>query len=406
MSLVKSDNCQDMQNRTSTIKSIFLLYMPLMYIAIGLMLGVFGNGLPFKDWIRLLVSIIGVFMLIKNYTLIKKNRVFRSLILLMILIILPTFIYYFISNPARAESVRNLGDSILWISVMVLAYLVGYKNSDTLYNSRIIALTIPIYFVVFKSVKAFFVLNTDDTALISTAYYALFLVPFAFMIKRKWLMWFLLCIVFLTVVLSSKRAGFISFIGALIVYAYLTIKIDNKGGGNRLKYFLAFVLIGIVGLQLFNSFISTNNIHLLDRLATMQEDGGSGRDEVYAYTWGLLMDSDLLSLLFGHGFNTVVHYSLLELSAHTDFLETPFDYGIVGMIVYIIFYFRLFKYYKILKWYNPSYAPIFLSTLFITLVLSTFAHLIIYPTHYLFFCMYWGFLMGECDRAIKDNHLV
>ena len=377
-----------------------------MYIAIGLMLGVFSNGLPYKDWARLILSFIGVLMLIKNYTLIKRNNVFRSLIILMVFILISTFIHYFVSYPARAESVRNLGDSILWISVMVLAYLIGYKNRNTLYNSRIIALTIPIYFVVFQSVRAYFVQNTDDTALISTAYYALFLMPFAFMIKRKWLMWFLVCIIFLTVVLSSKRAGFISFIGALIVYAYLTIKIDNKGDGSRLKYLLTFVLVVIIGLQLFNSFISTNDIHLLDRLATMSEDGGSGRDEVYAYTWGLLMDSDLLSLLFGHGFNTVVHYSILGLSAHTDFLETPFDYGIVGMIIYIIFYFRLFKYYKILKRYNPNYAPIFLSTLFITLVLSAFAHLIIYPTHYLFFCMYWGFLMGECDRAIRNNQLV
>lgn len=377
-----------------------------MYIAIGLMLGVFSNGLPYKDWARLILSFIGVLMLIKNYTFIKRNNVFRSLIILMVFILISTYIHYFVSYPARAESVRNLGDSILWISVMVLAYLIGYKNRNTLYNSRIIALTIPIYFVVFQSVRAYFVQNTDDTALISTAYYALFLMPFAFMIKRKWLMWFLVCIIFLTVVLSSKRAGFISFIGALIVYAYLTIKIDNKGDGSRLKYLLTFVLVVIIGLQLFNSFISTNDIHLLDRLATMSEDGGSGRDEVYAYTWGLLMDSDLLSLLFGHGFNTVVHYSTLGLSAHTDFLETPFDYGIVGMIIYIIFYFRLFKYYKILKRYNPNYAPIFLSTLFITLVLSAFAHLIIYPTHYLFFCMYWGFLMGECDRAIRNNQLV
>lgn len=395
-----------MQNSFSTIKSILLLYIPLMYIAIGLMLGVFSNGLPYKDWARLILSFIGVLMLIKNYTLIKRNNVFRSLIILMVFILISTYIHYFVSYPARAESVRNLGDSILWISVMVLAYLIGYKNRNTLYNSRIIALTIPIYFVVFQSVRAYFVQNTDDTALISTAYYALFLMPFAFMIKRKWLMWFLVCIIFLTVVLSSKRAGFISFIGALIVYAYLTIKIDNKGDGSRLKYLLTFVLVVIIGLQLFNSFISTNDIHLLDRLATMSEDGGSGRDEVYAYTWGLLMDSDLLSLLFGHGFNTVVHYSTLGLSAHTDFLETPFDYGIVGMIIYIIFYFRLFKYYKILKRYNPNYAPIFLSTLFITLVLSAFAHLIIYPTHYLFFCMYWGFLMGECDRAIRNNQLV
>lgn len=392
-----------MQNRFSTLRSIFTLYLPLMYIAIGMMLGVFGDGLPYKDWIRIIISIIGVFMLIKNYSLIKRNRVIRILIVMIVLILLPTYIYYFVSHNATPESVRNLGDSIMWISVMILAYLIGYKNQFTLYNSRYIALTIPIYYVIFQSVKAFFMFNTDDTALISTAYYALFLMPFAFMIKRKWLMWFLICIIFLTVVLSSKRAGFISFIGALVVYTYFTIKNNNKGIESRLKYILVFIIVGIIGFYIFNSYIAKNDIHLLDRLANLQEDGGSGRDDLYAYTWGLLLESDFISLMFGHGFNTVIQYSFFDLSAHTDFLETPFDYGIIGTIVYIIFYFRLFKYYKILRWYNPTYAPIFLATLFITFTLSTFAHLIIYPTHFLFFCMYWGFVMGECDKALNNN---
>lgn len=380
-----------------------MLYLPLMYIAIGLMLGVYGDGLPYKDWTRLIISVIGVFILIKNFSLIIRNRAFKSLSLMMVLILLPTYVYNFISSPIRAESVRNMGDSIMWISVIVIAYIVAYKNRDTLYNSRFIALTIPIYYVVFQSVKSYFILNTDDTALISTAYYALFLIPFAFMIRRKWLMWLLVCVIFLTVVLSSKRAGFISFIGGLLVYTYYTIKINSKGTGERLKYTMIFLLAGLVGFLLFNSYIASNDIHLLDRLANLQEDGGSGRDVVYAYTWGLLMESDLISLFFGHGFNTVIQYSILDLSAHTDSLETLFDYGVIGLIVYLTFYFRLFRYYKILKWYNPNYAPIFLSTLFITLVLSAFAHLIIYPTHFLFFCMYWGFVMGECDSAMYNG---
>ena len=100
-----------------------------MYIAIGMMLGVFGDGLPYKDWIRIIISIIGVFMLIKNYSLIKRNRVIRILIVMIVLILLPTYIYYFVSHNATPESVRNLGDSIMWISVMILAYLIGYKGA-------------------------------------------------------------------------------------------------------------------------------------------------------------------------------------------------------------------------------------------------------------------------------------
>ena len=387
-----------MQNNLSTIKNIMLLYLPLMYIATGTMLGVFGDGLPYKDWLRLIISIIGIITLIINIKWLTRNKVLRILILMMIIILMSTFSFNFLLNTPTPESVRNLGDSIMWIAVLILAYVIGYKNYDTLYNSRWIALTIPIYYVLFVAVRAYFVLNPEDTALRSTAYYPLLLLPFALMLKRKWLMWILVCIIFLSVVLSSKRAGFIAFIGSLVVYAYSTITVSGRGIGSKIKYLLVFILVGFLGFQIFNNYIASNDITLLERLGTLREDGGSGRDELYAYTLDLLLRSDFISLMFGHGFNTVVHYSEYELSAHTDFLETPFDYGIIGMIVYVVFYFRLYKYYKKLKYYNTNYAPVFLSTMFITLVLSAFAHLIIYPTHFLFFCMYWGFVMGECDR--------
>ena len=375
-----------------------------MYIAVGTMLGVFSDGLPYKDWLRLIITIIGIVTLIINIKWLIRNEVVRTLIIMAIIILLSTFVFNFILNPPTPESVRNVGDSIMWISVLVLAYKIGYKNHDTLYNSRWIALTIPVYYVLFMAVRAYFVLNPEDTALRSTAYYPLLLLPFALMIKRKWLMWIFVCIILFSVVLSSKRAGFIAFTGAIVVYAYSMMRINSRGLGSKMKYVLGFILIGFIGFQVFNSYVSSNDIQLLERLGNLREDGGSGRDEVYAYTLNLLLKSDIISLLFGHGFNTVVHYSEYELSAHTDFLETPFDYGIIGMIVYIIFYFRLYKYYKKLKYYNPNYAPVFLSTMFITFILSTFAHLIIYPTHFLFFCMYWGFVIGECDRNINNRY--
>lgn len=396
--LRKSQNCVVMQNSFSTLKSILILYLPLMYVAIGLMLGVFSSGWPFKDWVRLIISSVGMYMLVRHYSLLSRNSVFRILAFFVVLILSSTFYLNFIVRPSTAESVRNMGDSVMWISVMVISYMIAYRNKDTLFNSRWIALSIPIYYMVFQSVRSFFILNTDDIALISTAYYALFLLPFALMIKQKWIMWVLIAIVFLTVVLSSKRAGFIALIGAIVLYVYLQTKLNRKSGVSKFKYFITCIIIGIVGYEIFTEFINSNDIHLLDRIANLQEDGGSGRNSIYQYTFNLLCSSDIIPLLFGHGFNGVINYSQLELSAHTDFLETPFDYGLLGMIVYLVFYRRLFRYYNTLKYYNKDYAVIFAVTLLITLILSLFAHLIIYPTHFLFFCMYWGFVMGDCDR--------
>lgn len=90
-----------------------------MYIAIGTMLGVFANGLPYIDWVRLIVSLIGVIMFFRHYRLFRRNNVFRLLYFMMIIILLPTVVRYVILQPVRAESIR-------FLEILFCGYLFWY----------------------------------------------------------------------------------------------------------------------------------------------------------------------------------------------------------------------------------------------------------------------------------------
>ena len=157
-------------------------------------------------------------------------------------------------------------------------------------------------------------------------------------------------------------------------------------------------------INFMDYFIAENDLTIFDRLANIEEDGGSGRDEVWKHTWGMIVHSGPLSLLFGHGFNSVYSDSVLELSAHNDFLEIIYDYGFVGFIIYISLYVKLFKYYKKMNIYMPEIAGPFAASIAMALSISMMAHLVINPMLFMFLTMFWGFCIAKCDKCIKKNY--
>ena len=380
--------------RSNTIRNLLCIYVPLLYIALGTMISVYSSKVPYIDWTRFIMSFVGIAMLFCLAR--RKNRAFSVLSVFSVLIVLTSFNYYFIENVSTAHSYLDIGDSVLWISVMLLSYRIAYKGVDAIRYSSFLAYLMPAFTIIFLKVRDFFLVNTDDTALISTAYYSLFLLPFALIVRNKYTKFLLIIFAFTSILLSSKRGGFIAFWGALIVFFYVETKLKSKS--SRWKRTIgAIIVIGLV-LLFMNDFVQQNNLSIFDRLSNINEDKGSGRDVVYEYTWEMIKSSSIPSLIFGHGFNAVYHDSSLELSAHTDTLEIIYDYGIIGAMLYIMFYIRLISYYKKLKKINSQYAAAFAASLVLVLVLSLFAHLIIYPTHFLYVCAFWGVCMGECDK--------
>ena len=383
-----------------TRRKLLLLYAPLLYISLGTMISIYSSRDPLVDWGRLLMSFVGIMALF--FTTSKaRNKVFAVVLCLVVLILVVSVNFYLIANVPTPRSFLYVGDAVTWASVLYLSYRISYKGVNAMNYSTLLAYSIPVFVLIYLSVNTYLLLNRDSDSfgLISTAYYPLFLLPFALMMRNKYVKWTLVLFIFSSILLSSKRGGFIAFWGALIAYFYVEFKMQKAF--SRVKTIIgAVVALGLV-VMFMNDFVQQNDLSIFDRLGNIEEDNGSGRGVVYAYTWDMITSSRLPSLLFGHGFNTVFYDSALGLSAHNDALEVIYDYGIIGMILYVLFYVRLIPYYKKLKKFKPQCAAPFAASLVLVLVLSTVAHLIIYPTHFLFVCAFWGICMGECDKMSK-----
>lgn len=134
-----------------------------------------------------------------------------------------------------------------------------------------------------------------------------------------------------------------------------------------------------------------NNI--FERFESIQKDNGSGRTDVWTEAWRLITDQGIFTYFVGNGFNTVVHNSRYVLSAHNDYLEAWFDFGLIGMLLYIISLCLLFKdIFECLKT-KKEYAPAMSVLGALIIVLTMISHIAIY---------YWFNVIVLCIAYLKD----
>ena len=108
-----------------------------------------------------------------------------------------------------------------------------------------------------------------------------------------------------------------------------------------------------------------------------------------------------MSLIIGDGYYGVVN--IIGGTAHNDFLEVFFDFGIIGFIVYLNIYINLFKKYYYMRKSNYKYSSQYLVSIISFLVMSMFSHVIMIPTYMMFICLYWGLIENDYKLIEEKN---
>lgn len=380
-------------------KFFLLLILLLSYLFIGNMLAVYSTLLPYRDILKVLISFTG-FLVIFFYLIghkVKKSNILLKCLLFILFTIIPTFFLYY-KTTSFTYAVFEVGESYAWIGVLVISYCFGRNNKVQIESVKWIAFLVPVYSFLFLGVKQFSA-NTG-IPLISTAYYAMFLLPFVFLLKNEVTKWILIIMIFSTVLLSVKRTGFIAFILCLIFYFYYHIKYaenSNLDKNKKIRVMILTICMVAIMFFFFDYYTSTHSIGIINKLNSIRNDGGSGRLDVWKCTWEMIKNSNVSSLISGHGFNAVYNHSNLKLSAHTDILEVIYDYGIIGSVVYLTFIRSIFSTFKYVKIYRKDFVPAYATSLVLFACVSITSHLIIYPTYFLYLCLFWGLVIGNID---------
>ncbi|MEL1134489.1 O-antigen ligase family protein [Desulfitobacterium sp. THU1] len=322
----------------------------------------------------------------------KLPYIVVQLILFAILAILSTYIN---GEYMDGDFLLTIISIVLWIFVYIASYIVTRKSQNSRGPFYIVALTLPfiayLYYLIFQ-------------VQVNGIYYVLIFLPIILTLQKTYLKVFGIFVIFACVIVSLKRTALIAAVLAVFFYFFITSSQAKKQEHNIKNTLIALgvVLTVSIGVAYLYEYLSQYfNLDWLARLQALQTDGGSNRDIVWKTTINMQFNSTALEWLFGHGYNAVLRYSPFELSAHNDFLEVLFDYGLSGFAFYISFIISLFRVFN--RMYRDKFVLVaqFASSLIIFLVMSTTSHLVIYPTYFIYLAFFWGVSIAQYENQKK-----
>ena len=338
------------------------LLVPLLFIAIVL--------LVIKGSIRV-YSISTIFLLMGMYcicvTLLHKDLQQQPLYYYAISIMYPWFITYLIEVNISFIYENQLFNKIMGI---ISGFTVIYTCLIFMYRMK----------------PEHIVTGSGEASI----YYVLTLLPFVLSYKsKKRNILFLLIVI--AIFIAYKRAAFIALIvGIFLYYFTLFYKKDER----KLKLLMKICFLTVIIVCIYQIVLVNTGNDIIGKLFELQEDGGSGRSEVYELALQKFGESNILEKLIGIGYNGVRYsYNIVIsgdiLSAHNDFIEVLVDYGVIGIFIYMIFVFKIIKLFFRLKKEDSIYTAPMAAAIGIFFVVSMFSHLLLYPTYFMNLLIYF-----------------
>lgn len=296
-------------------------------------------------------------------------------------------IFFSLANPFEGRVLYGL--LLLPFTLFWFFYVLSNKyNLRKLIIISMSVLTIGLIYTYYKNYNInlnYF--ETETTT--NTSYFVMYMLPFLLCYKNKYIKTILIVITILVVFSSLKRTGSIAVILAIVVFIYVELAKDKK----KWKNTLFIIILGTAVYYLISYGGLSDNI-LISRFEKLPEDQGSGRILVWESTWEMIKESNVLQVFFGHGFNMVQTDSPLKLSAHNDFIEVLYDFGIIGFILLLTTYIQLIRFVLKLIKIESKYAAPMAASVVLMIIGSMSSHIIIYPYYLIMFSMFWGYILG------------
>ena len=207
-----------------------------------------------------------------------------------------------------------------------------------------------------------------------------------------------LLLIFVTVLVAYKRSAMLSFVTSVPVYLYARSVISTSAKFKK----LGLVIVGstLLVLLLVFTFTYISGAIGLDwgaRLEAMSADRGSGRLDRYIGYLSLMGSQSIYHWIVGHGYYTTQYTSLGW--PHNDFLEVLYDFGLMGMLFYLLFIWQLVKIFFDMKRCKYKHFDAFAVSLVTFLWGSMVTILIVSPYWFLNLAFFWGWVIADFHNA-------
>jgi hypothetical protein len=345
----------------------------------------------------LVLVCLGSFMFLLD---IIKHKKYPSIILTLFGFGFCAILSTYINNGnGRDNLLMTITTIVFWIIILIVSYIVARKNKNSQVPFYMITITLPL--IVYFFYQVFQLEFNKRSILINSVYYVILLLPIILSIKQTYIKLFGVLVICASVIISLKRTALIAVVLSILAYFLVSLLVVEKQRKSIKKtmYILSSLLVASIGIiLLYDYLIKYYNLDWILRMQSLQTDGGSNRDLVWEATIKMQYNSNAFEWLFGHGFNAVSRNSPLNLSAHNDFLEVLYDYGVVTFGFYIGLIFSLIKTMRRMYKSKFELAPQFSSSIVMFLIMSTTSHLIIYPTYFTYLAFFWGISIAQYEH--------
>lgn len=324
-----------------------------------------------------LVAIYGLFRWIEGEPLYASARLAdpKETLMSVISSMLPifTFYYFSIAGYVNASAIRKC--ILLFILISIAEYIYNRFSILTQINSRF------------------------DDITNNNSYSILALLPLVCFFKGKKVVkyCFIVIIVFL-VIFGMKRGAILC--GGIMILSYYYSSFSKQNQRNKLSNVLGFALIVVTIIFIFNFFL-LNNEYFQYRVDSTLEMDDSNRTIIYKNLWqSFKQEGNPIIILFGHGADGTLKVG--SIHAHQDWLEILTDFGVLGILIYILYWVSFMKVIK-----NSHYDSN-LSTMLLLCFLYTFSRSLFSMSYMnipfvISLCIGYGMARFSMGLPLNDN---
>jgi O-antigen ligase len=211
---------------------------------------------------------------------------------------------------------------------------------------------------------------------------------------------------------SLKRTAFTALVLAMITY-YLSEGFYARKK-MKVRWLVSSFMVIFIVFSMFSEIEDKTSGTMTARMTSLFEDEGSGRLDIYNAVIRAQRESSILEWILGHGHNAVwrefVYISIRPggiqaLSAHNDWIEILFDYGLPGLFLFGLFHVSLVRNTLKLIRERSRYGPPMAVSYVLFLVMTMTSHLILYPTYLSYLMAFWGLIFALQQQEISKGNI-
>jgi len=344
--------------------------LPLL-VVMDLGTTIFANPslLNISRGVRMFILLLFIIENIRHIKIIRKFHFAKFLFFFALI----HFLYIF-TDPIFTEAIWQFAKILFWILGLNVLFVYGYKNKLTLYDFEKVIKRIAVIAFLFTGV--YYVTGLLETDYNAAAYLGVFIYPFLLYTSNNFKKnIFYILLVAITVMVTIKRGAVLAFLATNVIFYFWSLLTQF----NIKKFMLGLTFLAVISFVGIY-FIMKQVDRVEDRFSEEQLDinnpkAGSGRVGLYTSLFTEWIQSDNVIFGFGNQADSHRHGSWRRTHAHSDIFGYMYNFGLVGILLIILFYIKVIKFYIKYKRFDFGNSPIIISVLAALILVNIYSGL-------------------------------